>query len=247
MKNIKISIQYSGKNYFGMQIQPNKPTIQGEIEKALKELFKTNVKLFYAGRTDALVNAYNMVCNFFVDTDIPANKIAYALNYLLPDDIKVLNSQEVNGNFNARYSAKEKTYVYKFYTNFCELPLFLNEVCVKQKIDLNKMKKCAKFMLGKHDFSSFTSSECDKEDKIREIKKIKIKTKEIDNIMHYEVFITGNGFLYNMVRIMVGTLITFNKKEYSPKIIKEIINSKDRTKAGKTMQPEGLSLLNVKY
>lgn len=247
MKNIKISIQYSGKNYFGMQIQPNKPTIQGEIEKALKELFKTNVKLFYAGRTDALVNAYNMVCNFFVDTDIPANKIAYALNYLLPDDIKVLNSQEVDENFNARYSAKEKTYVYKFYTNFCELPLFSNEICVKQKIDLNKMKKCAKFMLGKHDFSSFTSSECDKEDKIREIKKIKIKTKEIDNIMHYEVFITGNGFLYNMVRIMVGTLITFNKKEYSPKIIKEIINSKDRTKAGKTMQPEGLSLLNVKY
>lgn len=247
MKNIKLSIQFLGKNYFGMQIQPNKPTIQGEVEKALKELFKTNIKLYYAGRTDASVNAYNMICNFFVETEIPANKIAYALNYLLPEDIKVLKSEEVPENFNARYSAKEKTYVYKFYTNFCELPLFLNEVCVKEKIDLKKMKKCAKFMLGKHDFSAFTSSECDKEDKVREIKKIKIRSYKQDDIEHFEVYITGTGFLYNMVRIMVGTLISFNKKEYSPKIIKEIINSKDRTKAGKTMQPEGLSLLNVKY
>lgn len=247
MKNIKITIQYLGKNYFGMQIQPNKPTIQGEVEKALKELFKTDIKLFYAGRTDAMVNAYNMVCNFFVETDIPANKIALALNYLLPNDIKVLKSEEENENFNARFSAKEKTYVYKFYSNFCELPLFPNEVCIKQNIDLVKMKKCAKFMLGKHDFTSFTNSECDKEDKIREVKKIKIKRTKIDEVFHYQVFITGTGFLYNMVRIMVGTLITFNKKEYQPKIIKEIISSKDRTKAGKTMPPEGLTLVKVKY
>lgn len=247
MKNIKLSIQYLGKNYFGMQIQPNKPTIQGEIEKALKELFKSDIKLNYAGRTDAMVNAYNMVCNFFVETEIPANKIAYALNYLLPEDIKVLKSEEVDESFNARFSVIEKTYVYKFYTNFCELPLFKNEVCIKEKINLKKMKKCAKFMLGKHDFSAFTNSECDKENKIREIKKIEIKSYKQDDILHYEVFITGNGFLYNMIRIMVGTLISFNKKEYSPKIIKEIINSKDRTKAGKTMQPEGLSLFNVKY
>lgn len=247
MKNIKLSIQFLGKNYYGMQIQPNKSTIQGEVERALKELFKTDIKLFYAGRTDALVNAYNMVCNFFVDTQIPANKIAYALNYLLPEDIKVLKSEEVDENFNARYSAKEKTYVYRFYTNFCDLPLFPNEVCIKENIDLIKMKKCAKFMLGKHDFSAFASSECDKEDKVREIKKIKIKSFKQDDIKHYEVYITGNGFLYNMVRIMVGTLISFNKKEYSPKIIKDIINSKDRTKAGKTMKPEGLSLLNIKY
>lgn len=247
MKNIKISIQYLGKNYYGMQIQPDKPTIQGEVEKALKELFKCEIKLNYAGRTDASVNAYNMVCNFFVDTNIEPNKIAYALNYLLPDDIKVLKSCEVEDDFNARFSAKEKTYVYKFYTNYFELPMFKNEVCVKEKIDLKKMKKCAKYIIGKHDFSAFTNSDCDKEDRVREVKKIEIKSNKIDDIMHYEVYVTGTGFLYNMVRIIIGTLVMFNKKTYDAKIIKDIISSKDRTKAGRTMPPEGLSLLSVKY
>jgi len=247
MKNIKLEIMYDGRNYFGMQIQPNKLTIQGEIEKALKDLFKSEIKLNYAGRTDRGVSAYKMVANFFVDTKIEAEKIALALNPLLPDDIKVLSSESVGEDFNARFSAKYKTYMYKFYSSKITLPLFLSETQIKGELNFTKMKKAAKFLIGTHDFTSFANPDTQIEDKVRTIKQIKILRENIDGVWHYSVFITGNGFLYNMVRIIVGTLIQVGEGKIKPEEIKTILKLKDRTKAGKSMPPESLYLINVKY
>ena len=227
MKNIKIDITYNGQNYYGMQKQKNKPTIQGEIEKALKDLFLVDLDLNYAGRTDRGVSAKKMTANFFVDTKIKGDKIKDALNVRLPEDIRILSSEEVSLDFNSRHSAKLKTYCYSLYESKVNLPLYYFESQFKNKLDYLKMKKAIKFLIGTHDFSSFVSSGCEIEDKTRTIKKAKITRQKIEGINHYKFYFTGNGFLYNQVRIMVGTIILAGLNKIAPKEIKNILYNGD--------------------
>lgn len=247
MKNIKLEIMYDGRNFYGMQRQENKPTIQEEIEKALKELFKTDINLIYAGRTDRGVSSHKMVANFFVDTKIESEKISFALNQFLPANIKIIKSEEVSLEFNARINAKEKTYCYSLYISKMPLPMFKFETMFKTKLNFNNMKKAIKHLKGTHDFTSFVTSSCEIENKVRTISKVNIKREVINNIEHFKFYFTGKGFLYNQVRIMVGTLILAGLNKIKPSDIKEILKAKDRSKAGAVMPAEGLTLINIKY
>lgn len=247
MKNIKLDIMFDGRNYYGMQKQKNKPTIQGEVEKALKELFKEEINLIYAGRTDRGVSSEKMVANFFVETKIKVEKIALALNQFLPSNIKIIKSEEVNSSFNSRISAKNKTYKYGLYVSKTELPVFKFESQFKSNLNYYKMKKAIKYLKGTKDFTSFVTSSCEIENKVRTIFKVKLKRKIINKIEHFYFYFTGNGFLYNQVRIMVGTIIMVGLNKIKPKEIKNIIKAKNRSKAGSVMPANGLMLVDIKY
>lgn len=247
MKNIKIEIMFNGKNYFGFQKQPDKPTIQAEIENALFKLFNIKIDLIYSGRTDRGVSAKKMVANFFVETKIEPEKISFALNQFLPEDIKILKSSEVDLNFNSRKSAKNKTYSYSLYVSKINLPMYEHETMFKTNLDFNKMKKAIKYLKGTHDFTSFVTPSCEIEDKVRTIYKTKIEKTIENDITHYKFYFTGNGFLYNQVRIMVGTIILAGLNKIKPSDIKKIMQAKDRSRAGSVMAPVGLILETVKY
>ena len=238
---------FDGRNYYGMQRQNDKPTIQGEIEKALKQLFNEDINLIYAGRTDRGVSAHKMVANFFVDTNIESDKIAFALNQFLPANIKIIKSSEVEDNFNSRLSSKCKTYCYSLYISKVELPIFKFETCFKNKLNFRRMKKSIKYFKGTKDFTSFVTSSCEIENKVRTITKVKLERYKQNNIEHIKFYFTGNGFLYNQVRIMVGTIILAGLNKIKAKDIKNILLSKDRTKAGSVMPAEGLSLIDITY
>lgn len=246
MKNIKLEFTYNGQNYYGIQKQKNKKTIQGEIENALKELFKQDLSLIIAGRTDRGVSAKKMVANFLVETKIEPKRISYALNALLPDDIRIISSEEVDINFHARHSVKQKTYKYCLYESKIKLPLFPFETQFKNELNFKLMKKAIKFFVGTKDFTSF-ASKSEIVDKVRTIYKTKITKTKIDGINHYSFYFTGNGFLYNQIRIMVGTLVLVGLKKIKPNDIKLIIDCKNRAKAGAVMPPEGLMLESVNY
>lgn len=247
MKNIKLEIMFDGRNYYGMQKQNNKPTIQGTIEKALKQLFNEDINLIYAGRTDRGVSANKMVANFFVDTKIKSDKIAFAINQFLPANIKIIKSEEVDKNFNSRINAKKKTYCYSLYISKIELPVYKFETCFKNKLNFYKMKKAIKYLKGTKDYTSFVTSSCEIENKIRTISKVKLVKDIINEVEHIKFYFTGNGFLYNQVRIMVGTVILVGLNKIKPKEIKNILNAKDRSKAGSVMPPEGLRLIDIEY
>ena len=245
MRNIKIVIEYDGKNYAGWQNQPNKTSIQSEIERAIKEVTGEDIDVTASGRTDAGVHALGQVANFHTDTKIDINKIPYALNAKLPRSIVVKNAEDVDDRFHARYNCKGKTYRYIINNN--EFPSALNrfrEFHISQKLDIDEMKKALEFFKGMHDFKGFKSSGgSEKKTTVRTITKAKLKEK--NRII--EVELSGDGFLYNMVRIIVGTIVDVGLGKIKADDIPDIIESKDRTRAGKTLPPQGLYLAEVKY
>lgn len=247
MRNIKLEFSYDGRNYYGLQKQKNCVTIQGEIERALTELFGKEINLIIAGRTDKGVSSLKMVGNFYVESNIEADKICYALNVKLPNDIRILSSCEVDFNFHSRYDAKQKTYKYSLYENNFSLPLFPFETLFKAKLNYSNMKRAIKYLVGKHDFSSFVTKSKKIDDKVRTIYKVKLVRKVIQGINHYYFYFTGNGFLYNQVRTMVGTLILAGINKIKPKDIKKIIKNKNRSYAGSVMPANGLVLTDIKY
>ncbi len=246
-RNIKIEFSYNGQEYYGLQKQKDKITVQGEIEKALKTLFGQDISINLAGRTDRGVSAQNMVANFFISFDIPVDKISFALNPLLPGNIRILKSCEVEKNFHARFSAKQKTYCYSLYSSQFELPLFPFETWVKFDLDFCKMKKAIKYLKGKQDFSSFVTNSKQYESLVRTIKKVKIEKKEIAGFNHYYFYFTGDGFMYNQVRNMVGTIVSVGLHKIKPIDMKKIILSKNRCNAGSCFPAKGLTLLSVEY
>lgn len=243
MRNILIVIEYDGTNYSGWQKQLNAPSIQEEVEKAIFKITKKQTEIFGSGRTDAKVHALGQVANFHTDCTIPTEKIAIALNSVLPDDIVILKSIEVSNDFHARYSAKKKTYIYRVLNTEIKRPLERNYAChVREKLDIEAIKNMAKLLIGEHDFKAFSSRGSSAKTTIRTIYDIKI-TKENDIIV-FEF--TGNGFLYNMVRIIVGTLIELGKNS-SKYDIKKALDTGDRKYAGPTALPQGLFLKKVSY
>ena len=243
MKNVLMGVSYLGTNYAGWQKQDNALGIQEVIENALSELCNGCVEIFASGRTDSGVHALEQC--FSCEINFPnINKLPLALNSKLPKDIRILWAKEVEPNFHARFSAHKKTYLYRVKTDSIESP-FDEQITtyLMYKISLDKMQKAAKYLVGEHDFRAFCSSGASVPDYIRTIYSIIINKTE--NL--YEFEICGNGFLYNMVRIIVGTLIDVGRGKIEPEAIKEILESKNRQNAGKTMPAKGLMLKKVEY
>ena len=244
MRNIKLTIEYDGKEFNGWQKQPNKLNIQGEIEKAIERITGEEVELNASGRTDAGVHALGQVANFKTNSNIPIEKIPIALNTNLKKSIRILNAEEVDERFHSRLSCKEKTYRYIINNSEYGTAIYRNmEYCFSQKLDIQAMQKAAKHFEGEHDFKAFKASGTSSKSSVRTIYKAEV-TKQGEKIY---IELTGSGFLYNMVRIISGTLLEVGIGKIKPEEISEIIESKDRLKAGKTLPPQGLFLVDVKY
>lgn len=243
MRNIKITIQYNGKNYCGWQKQNNSPGIQGTIEKAIFDITREEVKITGSGRTDAGVHALGQVANFKTNSQIPVDRIPNALNAKLPKDISIVKAEEVDEDFHSRYSAKKKTYRYQIYNSLYRSPIYADiSYPVKYDLDIDKMKKEAKSLIGTYDFKGFMSSGSSVIDTVRTIYNIEVSKSEDLIIIEIE----GNGFLYNMVRIIAGTLVDIGRGRITEKM-STIIESKSRSMAGHTAPAHGLFLKKVDY
>jgi tRNA pseudouridine38-40 synthase len=245
MPNIKLTISYDGTNYHGWQKQKSQPTIQGTIEMALKKILNEEVSLTGAGRTDAGVHAIGQVANFRIKKmKIPVAKLPFVLNNLLPQDIRILKAEEVNDNFNARKFAKSKTYLYVISNTPVQSPFSAPYSWhILDKLNLKRMREAGKMFTGKKDFRAFMASDSTSKSSIRTIKKLSITKK------NGQIFITvsANGFLKQMVRNIVGTIVETGLGKLDPSEIPEIISSGDRKMAGVCAPARGLFLLKVDY
>jgi len=244
MKNIKLTVEYDGTDYCGWQKQNNNITVQGTLEKAIKKATNELIDVIGSSRTDAGVHARGMVCNFNTGSTIPAERFREAVNRRLPDDIVIIKSEEVGEDFHARYSSKGKTYSYTIINRHQKIAIGKNFYYqVKDDLDIKQMKKACEYFLGKHDFQAFQSQGSSVRTTTRTIKELYIE-KESDII---RVIVTADGFLYNMVRIIVGTLIQIGKGKIKAEDIEGILESCNRLKAGPCVKPNGLVLEEVYY
>jgi tRNA pseudouridine38-40 synthase len=244
MKNIKLTIEYDGTNYCGWQKQNNDITVQGTLEKALSKATNEVIEAIGSSRTDAGVHARGMICNFSTISSIPAERFREAVNIHLPDDIAIIKSEEVEENFHARYSSKGKTYSYTIINRYENVAIGKNFCCqVREQLDIDSMKKSCKYFVGRHDFQAFQSKGSSVKTTIRTIKELYVENEE-DKI---KIHVTADGFLYNMVRIIVGTLIQVGKGKIKADDVGNIIESLDRMKAGPCIKANGLVLEKVYY
>lgn len=240
-------------DFSGFEVQPGKRTVRGELEKAFKKVYKRSVKFQVASRTDAGVHALYQVISFKAPISIPLDKVPLALNSVLPDDIRVIRAKKVEESFNARFAAKSKSYEYLIF-NGPIMPPHLRKIAwhVKPKLDLAVMRKAARILVGKHDFSSFCAAGSDDKDFVRTIFSVKISQRKI-SIWEGEKFkavslgFVGSGYLYKMVRNIVGTLVEVGLGKISVNRFREILKAKDRKRAGIAAPPQGLCLVKVVY
>lgn len=246
MHKLKCTVSYDGTNFSGSQIQPNKRTIQFEIEKAIKKIHKgKQIRIYASGRTDTGVHAVGQVFHFETDLVIPRNNWKKALNAILPDDIYIKKVENVSLNFHAQFDVIEKEYRY-FVLNNKETDVFKRNYSYFYPfaIDMDKIKQACKLFEGTHDFTSFCSARSTvKGTKVRTLYEVSCE-KQADEIVF---ILRGNGFLYNMVRIIVGVLLDVGGGKLSMNDIEEMFRKKDRSAAGKTVPPTGLFLWTVKY
>ncbi len=254
-----LDVQYIGKNYAGSQIQFDKdgveikPTIQGELERGICTLLTgvryeslnkiRPVKTVFSGRTDRGVNAKGQVIHFDYDKDIVASKFVYQLNEILPPDISVADLRIVPDRFHAQKSAKKRYYRYEFINRKYKQAFDGDLLRIKYPVDLIRMQEALNHLLGEHDFSSFKSSGTLNPSRVCTLYDIQC-SREGDKVI---IDIAGNRFLYNMVRTIVGTLLKIEGHKLPPSLMKEILEAKDRCKAGQTVSPYGLTLMKVEY
>lgn len=244
MKRVKLTIAYDGTNYCGWQIQPNGITVEEVLNKAITKVTGTPTKVIGASRTDSGVHALANVAVFDTESQIPGNRMCHALNQKLPEDIVVTQSEEVPLDFHPRYCDTRKTYEYHIVNERMVIPTKrLTNYFVSFDLDIEKMREATAYIIGTHDFASFCNIKTDVEDTVRTIYELDImeENKEIT------IRITGNGFLYNMVRIIVGTLVRVGRGFYEPEEVRDILDAKCRTEAGVTAPPQGLFLVNIEY
>lgn len=245
MKRIKLVVAYEGTNYCGWQIQPSGITIEGVLNKALSELLKEDIKVTGASRTDSGVHSLGNVAVFDTETRIPPEKICYALNQRLPEDIVVQSSCEVAPDFHPRHCYSEKTYEYRILNRKIPIPTLRKDTYFYYRnLDVEKMKRAAAYLVGTHDFKSFCSIHTAVEDTVRTILSCEVE-KSLQDIITIRV--TGTGFLYNMVRIIAGTIIQVGIGEKEPEDIKGILEQKDRSAAGPTAPAHGLTMIGIVY
>ncbi|KGO13196.1 pseudouridine synthase [Clostridium botulinum] len=246
MKNIKLKLEYDGTNYYGWQKQKNEKfiTLQGTLEKVISNITKEKVEIIGVSRTDSGVHAKGYVCNFFTNTRIPPKNLQKVINNNLPPDIVVLSSEEASSEFHSRFCSKGKTYEYTVLNSSQPIAIGRNYIFqFKDKLNIDNMKVASRYFIGTHDFSAFKTKGSSVKTSVRTISKFEINKKS-DFI---KFIITADGFLYNMVRIIVGTLIEIGLSKREPEYVEYVIKSKDRTKAGSCVPSSGLCLKEVFY
>jgi len=244
MKRVKMVVAYDGTNYSGWQLQKNAVTIEQKLNEALFDLLGEEIQVIGASRTDAGVHSLGNVCVFDTNTRMPAEKISYALNTRLPEDIVVQSSCEVEINFHPRAGKSKKTYEYRILNrDFRDPTRRLDTYFYHYDLDVEAMQKAAAFLEGEHDFKSFCSVHAQVETTVRTIYRCMV---ERDNDI-IRIRVTGNGFLYNMVRIIAGTLIEVGSGKRAPEEILEMLEKTDRQTAGPTAPASGLTMIGIEY
>ena len=233
------------KNSIGRQKQPEKLNKQGRIQKAIERITGEQVDLMASGRTDRGVHALGQVANFKTNSNIPIEKFAIAINSNLKKSILIKSAEEVDERFHSRLTCKKKTYRYVINNSKYGTAIYRNlETHIPIKLNVEEMQKAIKFFEGEHDFKAFKSSGTSSKSSVRTIYKAEVKQMPNDKIW---IELTGNGFLYNMVRIIAGTLVEVGLGKIKANEINDIMESKRRENAGKTLPPQGLYLVNVEY
>ncbi len=244
MRRIMLVIAYDGTNYSGWQIQPNAVTVEQKVNEAVSDLFGCEIAVIGASRTDAGVHAMGQVAVFDVETMMDDWKIAYALNQRLPEDIIVQESLEVDPEFHPRYAECEKTYEYKIYHRNHRNPLKMRDTYFYYKpLDVDKMRRAAGDLVGQHDFKSFCAVKAQVKSTVRTIYSCSV----LEDGDVITIRICGNGFLYNMVRIIAGTLIQIGSGKIPEDAIPAMLAARDREVSGPTAPPEGLTLMEIEY
>jgi tRNA pseudouridine38-40 synthase len=244
VRRIKLTVQYDGSRYSGWQIQPGKKTIQGELVEALSNLVGARTYVHGASRTDAGVSALGQVALFEIDGPIPTENFPNALNGRLPDNIVITAAEEVPVKFDLFGDVKSKLYRYTIYTGRHRPVLRLNQCWhISKKLDVPAMGEAAKLLIGKKDFKSFATAADKRESSVRTIFRCEVTAE--DKWIYIDV--EGDGFLYNMVRNIVGTLVEIGTSRWKPEKINEILEARNRTAAGRIAPPQGLCLMWIKY
>ncbi len=244
MKRVKLVVAYDGTAYHGWQLQPGAPTIEGELNRALGELLGEKITVIGASRTDAGVHALCNVAVFDTDSPIPGEKMSYALNQRLPEDIRIQSSEEVAPDFHPRHCSSRKTYEYRILNTPFPLPtrrLYAHFAYVP--LDVEKMRQGASYLVGKHDFKSFCAAAGTAETTVRTIYQLTVEKEENEVI----ISVCGSGFLYNMVRIIAGTLMEAGRGSIRPEQVKEILEGRERQLAGPTAPACGLTLVRYEF
>jgi tRNA pseudouridine38-40 synthase len=251
MFNFKLEIEYDGTRYYGWQVQNGKntnyranKTIQYVLEKVLKRILQENIKLTVAGRTDSGAHALSQVANFKSSTKMPLEKLRWAVNCLLPEDIKVTRIKNVPLDFNSRFSAKSKIYRYTILNRKYSSPLLASRVYFfHHSLDVGLMRREAKILGGRHNFKAFQATEARLRNPVKTIKRIKISKEKY--FLHIDI--EADSFLYNMVRNISGTLLEIGRGRFSEGSMRKILQSRNRKLAGPTLPAKGLCLVRVKY
>ncbi|WPX96017.1 tRNA pseudouridine(38-40) synthase TruA [Candidatus Bandiella euplotis] len=245
MPRYKLVIEYDGTNFHGWQSQKNAITIQGELEIAISNLLKIEVKVQGASRTDSGVHAYGQVAHFDVEKSYDIYRMQNGINYYLrPHKICIVAIEKVDDEFHARFSAKHKQYVYQIINRTAPTVLFENKAWhIKEQLNIYKMQEAAGHLIGTHDFSSFRATGCQAQSPIKTLDSVQIE--KVDD--QISIKLTAKSFLYNQVRIMVGTLRDFGQEKWSPSHMKAILESKTRALAGQTAPSHGLHLKKIDY
>lgn len=244
MRRIKLTVAYDGTNYCGWQIQPNGVTIEEILNQAICKLTGEEIAVIGASRTDSGVHALGNVAVFDTESRIPADRFSYALNQRLPKDIVVVRSEEVPGDWHPRYQNSLKTYEYHIINSRIPIPTKrLYNYFVSFDLDVEKMREGAEYLLGEHDFAAFCCIRTNAKTTVRKITDLTVE----QNGEEITIRVTGNGFLYNMVRIIAGVLIRVGRGFYGPETVKELLDGKERKKEAVTAPAEGLCLMQIRY
>ncbi len=244
MKRVMLTVAYDGTNYHGWQLQPNVITVESVLNEKLSELFQEEIKVIGASRTDTGVHALGNIAVFDTEARMPAEKVSYALNQRLPEDIRIQKSQEVLSDFHPRHQNSRKTYEYRILNREFPQPIHrLYAHFTYVPLDVERMQRAADYLVGEHDFKSFCSVNTVAETTVRTIYGLQVE-KQGEMIT---IRVTGSGFLYNMVRIIAGTLMEVGRGNMEPEEMAEILKALDRTKAGPTAPACGLTLVSYQF
>ena len=243
-KRIRLTVAYDGTAYCGWQVQPGVVTIESELNRCLSDLFKEDIQVIGASRTDSGVHAMGNIAVFDTTARMPGEKVSYALNQRLPEDIRIQKSEEVPLDWHPRHQNSRKTYEYRIYRGEFPMPVKrLYSLFPYHKLDVKAMQQAAGYFVGEHDFKSFCQVGAQVESTVRTIYDLTVEEQGSELVIR----VTGNGFLYNMVRIIAGTLMDVGQGKKSPDDIPDIIEAKNRQAAGPTAPPQGLMLVKYQY
>lgn len=244
MKRVRLIVAYDGTNYHGWQIQDNGITIESELNRCLSALLGEEIQVIGASRTDSGVHALGNVAVFDTESRMPAEKISYALNQRLPEDIRIQKSEEVSVDWHPRYCDSRKTYEYRIYRGEFPMPVKrLYSYFTYRALDVDKMREAAAYLVGEHDFKSFCQTGAQVESTVRTIHSLEVEEQGADLVIR----VCGSGFLYNMVRIIAGTLMEAGQGKRTPQSMADVLAAKNRSAAGPTAPACGLTLIKYEF